>query len=92
MVVAQIAGCNPVRAGCKPPRNAAQPSESRNSRVENRFRDSAGCGTRTAKGRLRNSAAGGKAMDLSIWLPAMAILGLAPVGLMFLFVEACDKV
>ena len=30
-------------------------------------------------------------MDLTIWLPAMLLLGLAAVGLMFLFVEACDK-
>jgi hypothetical protein len=31
-------------------------------------------------------------MNLAIWLPAMLLLGLAAVGLMFLFVEACDKV
>jgi hypothetical protein len=31
-------------------------------------------------------------MGLTIWLPAMLLLGLAAVGLMFLFVEACDKV
>jgi hypothetical protein len=31
-------------------------------------------------------------MDLSVWLPAMFLLGLVTVGLMFLFVEACDKV
>jgi hypothetical protein len=31
-------------------------------------------------------------MTLAIWLPAMLLLGLAAVGLMFLFVEACDKV
>ena len=31
-------------------------------------------------------------MDLAIWLPAMLLLGLATMGLMFLFVEACDKV
>jgi K+-transporting ATPase KdpF subunit len=30
-------------------------------------------------------------MDPTIWLPAL-LLGLAAVGLMFLFVEACDKV
>jgi hypothetical protein len=42
--------------------------------------------------RLRNSTAEGKAMDLTIWLPAMLLLGLVTVGLMFLFVEACDKV
>ena len=34
----------------------------------------------------------GAAMDLTIWLPAMLLLGLAVVGLMFLFVVACDKV
>ena len=31
-------------------------------------------------------------MDLTTWLPAMALLGLAAVGLMFLFVEVCDRV
>jgi hypothetical protein len=31
-------------------------------------------------------------MNLTIWLPALLLLGLATVGLMFLFVEACDKV
>jgi hypothetical protein len=31
-------------------------------------------------------------MDLTIWLPAMLLLGLASMGLMFLFVIACDKV
>ena len=31
-------------------------------------------------------------MELTIWLPAMFILGLISVALMFLFVEACDKV
>ena len=31
-------------------------------------------------------------MDMAIWLPAMLALGLVFVGLMFLFVEACDKV
>lgn len=31
-------------------------------------------------------------MELTIWLPAMLLLGLAALGLMFLFVEACDKV
>jgi hypothetical protein len=31
-------------------------------------------------------------MDLAIWIPAVFALGLVAVGLMFLFVEACDKV
>jgi hypothetical protein len=31
-------------------------------------------------------------MDLPIWLPGMALLGLACLGMMFLFVVACDKV
>jgi hypothetical protein len=31
-------------------------------------------------------------MDLAIWLPGMLLLGMVTVGLMFLFVEACDKV
>jgi len=31
-------------------------------------------------------------MDLTIWIPAMILLGLAALGLMFAFVLACDKV
>ena len=31
-------------------------------------------------------------MDLSIWIPAMFVLGLAALALMFAFVYACDKV
>jgi hypothetical protein len=31
-------------------------------------------------------------MDLWIWLPAMAILGLVTLVLMFAFVVACDKI
>jgi hypothetical protein len=31
-------------------------------------------------------------MDLYVWLPAMLLLGLAAIGLMFAFVYACDKV
>ncbi|QEG29131.1 hypothetical protein GobsT_39200 [Gemmata obscuriglobus] len=31
-------------------------------------------------------------MNETIWLPALLLLGLASVALMFLFVEACDKV
>ena len=31
-------------------------------------------------------------MDLTVWLPATMLLGAIAVGLMFLFVEACDKV
>jgi len=31
-------------------------------------------------------------MDLTIWLPAMFILGLACMGLCFLFMKACDKI
>jgi hypothetical protein len=31
-------------------------------------------------------------MNLAIWIPAMMILGLATLGLMFAFVIACDKV
>ncbi|MFO0824956.1 MAG: hypothetical protein U0792_17855 [Gemmataceae bacterium] len=34
----------------------------------------------------------GTTMELTTWLPAMLILGLLSVGLMFVFVEACDKV
>lgn len=31
-------------------------------------------------------------MNMTIWLPAMLLLALVVLGLMFLFVEACDKV
>ena len=31
-------------------------------------------------------------MDLTIWLPAMFVLGLVGLGLMFAFVRACEKV
>lgn len=31
-------------------------------------------------------------MDLMIWIPAMVILGLVTLGLMFAFVIACEKV
>ena len=31
-------------------------------------------------------------MDLTVWLPAMILLGLAAFALMFAFVPACDKV
>jgi hypothetical protein len=31
-------------------------------------------------------------MDLVIWLPALVLLGLVTMGLMVLFIEACDKV
>jgi hypothetical protein len=31
-------------------------------------------------------------MDLAIWLPAFFVLGLVAVGLMFAFIEACDRV
>lgn len=31
-------------------------------------------------------------MDLTIWIPLLAGLGLATLGLMFAFVVACDKV
>jgi hypothetical protein len=31
-------------------------------------------------------------MDLAIWIPVTVILGLVTMGLMFAFVEACEKV
>jgi hypothetical protein len=31
-------------------------------------------------------------MDLTIWIPAMVILGLATMGLMFAFLAACERV
>jgi hypothetical protein len=31
-------------------------------------------------------------MNLTLWLPAMFLLGLATLGLMFAFVAGCDKV
>jgi hypothetical protein len=31
-------------------------------------------------------------MNLALWLPAMFLLGLATMGLMFAFLAACEKV
>lgn len=31
-------------------------------------------------------------MNLTLWIPAMFLLGLATLGLMFAFVTACDRV
>jgi hypothetical protein len=31
-------------------------------------------------------------MDLTIWLPAMFILGMATLAVLFAFIIACDKV
>jgi len=31
-------------------------------------------------------------MNLMVWLPAMFLLGLATLGLMFAFLTGCDKV
>jgi hypothetical protein len=31
-------------------------------------------------------------MSLEFWIPAMILLGLVTLGLMFAFVAACDKV
>jgi hypothetical protein len=31
-------------------------------------------------------------MNLAIWLPAVFLLGLATLGLMFAFVSGCEKV
>ncbi len=31
-------------------------------------------------------------MNLTVWLPAMFLLGLATLGLMFAFVIGCDRV
>ena len=33
-----------------------------------------------------------RSMDLNIWIPAMVILGLVTMGLMFAFVVGCDRV
>ena len=35
---------------------------------------------------------GGTIMNLEIWLPAVFVLALAVLGLMFAFVIACEKV
>lgn len=31
-------------------------------------------------------------MNLTVWLPAMFLLGLATIGLMFAFLAGCEKV
>ena len=35
---------------------------------------------------------GDRFMNLVVWIPAMVILGLVTLGLMFAFVTGCDKV
>jgi len=32
------------------------------------------------------------AMNLVIWIPALILLGLATFGVMFAFVDACEKI
>jgi hypothetical protein len=39
-----------------------------------------------------NNFGEGSTMDLTVWLPAMFVLGLAGMGLMFAFIVACDHV
>lgn len=34
----------------------------------------------------------GPTMDLTVWIPGTILLGLACLGLMYLFVTACDRV
>ena len=31
-------------------------------------------------------------MDLTVWLPALFLLGMATLGILFAFVYACDRV
>jgi hypothetical protein len=31
-------------------------------------------------------------MDLTVWLPAMFVLGLVAMGLCYAFISACDKI
>jgi hypothetical protein len=31
-------------------------------------------------------------MNLAVWLPALFVLGLATMGLIFAFVAACDRI
>jgi hypothetical protein len=31
-------------------------------------------------------------MNLAVWLPALFLLGLATLGLLFAFIKACDRV
>ena len=31
-------------------------------------------------------------MNLAFWLPAMFLLGIVTMGLMFLFMKACEKI
>jgi hypothetical protein len=35
---------------------------------------------------------GATAVNLAIWMPALFILGLAILGLLFVFVNACERV
>ena len=44
------------------------------------------------RGRNNLFLRGVDAVNLTIWIPAMILLGLLTMGLMFAFVKACDKV
>jgi len=39
-----------------------------------------------------SEGSGDRIMNLVIWIPALGLLGLTGLGLMFAFVFACDKV
>jgi hypothetical protein len=49
-------------------------------------------GTAVASGESRSKGGRMEPFNLSVWLPAMFLLGLVTMGLMFAFVAACDKV
>lgn len=72
--------------------HAEETTKIRNPLTISHFGDSAISGTATAKGSHAIPLPEDHAMDLATWLPAMISLGVVAVGLMFLFVEACDKV
>ena len=75
------------------PREYDEPAFVHNYHPRAGFRDSTGDGTRTANRRgARTRPTEDSVMDLASWLPGMVLLGLSTLGLMFLFVEACDKV
>ena len=71
---------------------AERTGKSRNSSIGSHFRDSVVPACELPEECYAIPLPESAAMDLTIWLPAMLLLGLAAVGLMFLFVEACDKV
>ena len=83
--------CNLGRANCKSGGGASAAAGGRNRYSARCFRAREGGGTALAFPET-SSPRGECAMNLYIWLPALFALGLLTLGLMFVFVGACERV